>query len=331
MAITHRQRLINLLEAKGFDRPGVALWRHFPVDDQDPEELARSTLEFQAQYDFDLIKVTPASSFCVHGWGARDVWKGNPEGTRDYQEPAVKDIRAFQALKPLSPLEDSLGQQLRCLEIILANRQPDTPVIQTIFSPLSQAKNLLGKQKLLTCLRQYPQEMADGLSTITTTTIAFLKECIKLGVDGIFFAEQHAQKNYLTPVEFNRFAREFAVRILDVGKELWLNILHVHGDEIHFEWVLDYPGAQIINWHDQKSPPSLAEGSRMSSALVCGGLRQWETMAYGTPHQVRQEADRAITQMEGKPFILGTGCVLPIITPAGNIRAARASVEKAAR
>ena len=30
------------------------------------------------QYDFDLVKVTPASSFCLRDWGAEDRWTGNP-------------------------------------------------------------------------------------------------------------------------------------------------------------------------------------------------------------------------------------------------------------
>ncbi len=65
--------------------------------------------------------------------------------------------------------------------------------------------------------------------------------------------------------------------------------------------------------------------------MVCGGLRQWETMAYGDPGAVTLEAEDAIAQMAGKPFILGTGCVLPIITPASNLRAAKSAVEKAAQ
>ena len=53
------------------DRPPVALWRHFPVDDQSPETLAAATLDFQHHYGFDLVKVTPASSFSIKGLGRR--------------------------------------------------------------------------------------------------------------------------------------------------------------------------------------------------------------------------------------------------------------------
>jgi uroporphyrinogen decarboxylase len=60
---------------------------------------------------------------------------------------------------------------------------------------------------------------------------------------------------------------------------------------------------------------------------VCGGLRQWETMARGDPKAVVSEAQDAIEQTGGLRFILGTGCVTPAVAPTGNIHAARAVVE----
>jgi len=50
-------------------------------------------------------------------------------------------------------------------------------------------------------------------------------------------------------------------------------------------------------------------------------------MVLGTPRDVVREAKDAIQQTGGRRFILGTGCVLPIIVPHGNILAARRSIE----
>jgi uroporphyrinogen decarboxylase len=55
-------------------------------------------------------------------------------------------------------------------------------------------------------------------------------------------------------------------------------------------------------------------------------LQRQKTMVLGTPAQVATEARDAIDQMNGLHFILGTGCVLPIIAPRANILAARQSV-----
>ncbi|NMB87687.1 MAG: hypothetical protein GYA17_04975 [Chloroflexi bacterium] len=50
-------------------------------------------------------------------------------------------------------------------------------------------------------------------------------------------------------------------------------------------------------------------------------------MVLGTPAQIRAEAEDAILSTNGTRFILGTGCVLPIVAPRGNILAARHSVD----
>ena len=56
MPVSHRQRLETCLSGEKPDRPPVALWRHFPVDDQTPDGLASATVKFQRDYDFDLVK-----------------------------------------------------------------------------------------------------------------------------------------------------------------------------------------------------------------------------------------------------------------------------------
>jgi uroporphyrinogen decarboxylase len=109
-------------------------------------------------------------------------------------------------------------------------------------------------------------------------------------------------------------------------KEFWLNMLHLHGEQVMFNQFLDYP-IQIINWHDRDTSPSLVEAQSRYKGAVCGGLRREITMVLGTPEQVLSEARAAIQATEGKRFILGTGCVLPIIAPRANILAARRSVE----
>ncbi len=326
-SITHRARLEACLSGQAADRPPVALWRHFPVDDQTPDGLAAATANFQHAYDFDLIKVTPTSSFCIKDWGVEDRWAGNPEGTRDYTRRAVHRPEDWATLQPLDPNRGHLGQQLSCLRMITAEFSPHTPVIQTIFSPMSQAKNLVGPDALLVHMRRNPDALHEGLRRITETTLRFLEECLKTGIDGIFFAVQHAQYGMLSANEFETFCRPYDLQILKAAGGLWLNLLHLHGDAVMYQQGMNYPAA-IINWHDRETPPNLAEAQALYQGVVCGGLRQWDTMVLGTPDQVRAEALDALQQTGGKRFILGTGCVLPTTAPFGNIVAARQVVER---
>ncbi len=74
--ITHGERLENCLVDQKNDHVPVALWRHFPLDDQAPESLVRTTLVYQRAFDFDLVKVIPESSYCLGDWGVKDEWLG---------------------------------------------------------------------------------------------------------------------------------------------------------------------------------------------------------------------------------------------------------------
>jgi uroporphyrinogen decarboxylase len=326
--MTKRERLEATIRGEAADRVPVALWRHFPVDDQDPNELAASTLAFQRQYDFDFIKVTPASSFCVRDWGVEDYWLGNEEGTREYSHHPVRFPEHWSALPRLEPDQGALGAQLRCLELIHQAVGDEVPFIQTIFNPLSQAKNLVGRQNLVAQLRENPVAVRTGLEAITVTTVRFIEAARERGIAGIFLAVQHASWALLCDREYEEFGLPFDRRLLEAAEGLWLNVLHLHGDRVMFDLLADYD-VQVINWHDRETPPSLGEGQDRFPGAVLGGLRQWDTMLRGTPEEVRQEAADAIAQTGGRRFILGTGCVTPITAPWGNLRAARDAVEPA--
>ncbi len=326
--MNHRQRMQDCISGLETDRPPVALWRHFPVDDQDPKLLSEAILQFQNTYDFDFIKITPASSFCVRDYGVIDIWHGNPEGTRDFISYPIKNPKDWSYLQKISPREGNLKNQLDCIKLVKLGAI-DTPFIQTIFDPMSQAKNLVGKDNLLVHMRQHPKELHIGLRRITENTISFIEACKSIGIDGIFFAIQFAQSSLLDRSELDEFVLPYAREILNHTKDLWLNLIHIHGKDIYFNELSDLP-TSIINWHDQETSPSLRQAQNLCKAVVCGGLKQWDTLVYGSADQIAQEAREAIQQTNGRRFILGTGCVLPIIAPHGNISAVRRAVEEVA-
>jgi uroporphyrinogen decarboxylase len=321
---THKEQIQACLNNETLDHPPVALWRHFPVDDQDPRSLADATLHFQRTYDFDLVKVTPASSFCVKDWGVEDEWVGDTEGTRRYTKRVIHDPRDWERLSALDPSAPHLAGQLACLRFIRAELDPDTPLLQTVFSPLVQAKNLAGNETLIAHLRLYPEAVMKGLTAIAETTRRFVEACLDTGVDGVFYAIQHAQASLLNFEEYQIFGLPHDQKALEPAQALWCNLLHLHGHDVYFS-LLDSLKFQIVNWHDRETSPSLAEARGLFSGVVCGGMRQ-DTLVYGNQSEVQKEATDAIQQTMEQRFILGTGCVVPVIASHGNISAARKSV-----
>jgi uroporphyrinogen decarboxylase len=319
---TKRERLQAAIEGESADRPAVALWRHFPVDDQDPATLAEASAAFQRNYDFDFIKVTPASSFCLRDWGVEDEWRGSTEGTRDYTRRVIHDVRDWEKLQNLDPSFGALSDQLSCLELLRQEVGSEVPIIQTIFSPLAQAKNLAGQTLLFDHLHRDPELVEIGLETITRSVIAFIDSARSFNIDGVFYAIQHASYGYFDRQSYARFGEKYDHEILAATEGLWLNVLHLHGESLMFDLATEYP-IQVVNWHDQETWPDLREGKSQTSAAVCGGIRR-ETMVLGDPQRIKREAMEAIDSMDGgRGFILGTGCVVPVIAPRGNLQAAR--------
>ena len=330
--MSKRERLVAAIAGESVDRTPVALWRHFPGDDQRPEDLAAATVFFQRRWDWDFVKVTPASSFCLRDWGVQDRWVGNTEGTRDYTVRAIESPEDWRRLDVLDAQSGLLGNQLRCLEKIKAELGNGTPVIQTIFSPLAQAKNLAGNERLLVHMRRHPEALKAGLETVCDTTRRFVQLALQTGIDGFFFAVQHARYEFMSENDYDEFGRTYDLRLFEEleGSGAWLNVLHLHGDDVMFDLLADYP-VQVWNWHDQETPPSLAAGKAQVNGAVLGGLRQWETLLRGDPSHVREEARAAMAQTGGRGFILGTGCVAPIAAPWSNQQATREIVEEEAR
>ncbi|HMQ53320.1 MAG TPA: uroporphyrinogen decarboxylase family protein [Anaerolineae bacterium] len=325
MTMSKRARLEATLSGDPVDRPPVSLWRHWPVDDQRGDELARASLTFQQTYDFDFIKVTPNSNFAIAGYGADSSWLGNLEGTREWGTRVIQTPDDWLNLKPLDPHQGLLGEIIEANRLIGQAVDKETPFIQTIFNPLAQAKNLAGP-RLLSHLRQYPEAVQTGLATLTETILRFIEALKPPGAAGIFLAVQHASYNLLTEAEYSQLCAPLDRQILVATEGMWLSLIHLHGENVMFDLVAGYP-AQVINWHDVETPPSLSEAFQRTTKTLCGGLRQWETIVRGTPEQVKAEAQAAIAATGGRRFILGTGCVTPIVAPTGNILAARQAVD----
>jgi uroporphyrinogen decarboxylase len=321
-----RERIRAAIWGEPVDRVPVALWRHFPRVDQTTEGLAQAVVDFQKKFDFDLVKVTPTAGYPAEAYGAQLIHKDNDEGTRDYLSRPVGGTADWHTLQPLDPHQGILDRELQALRLIREGVGPDVHILQTIFSPLTSAKNLSG-ELWLTDLRQHPADLHVGLKVLAETTARFAQASLEAGADGIFFATQLATREFLTEEEYREFGIQYDQPVLNaVRSQADLVLLHVHGMNIFYNLMADYP-AQVINWHDRRTPPSLADGKARFKGAVLGGINEWDVLLRGMPTDVTSQVQDAIQQTGGRRVIIGAGCVTPVTTPETNIRAARAAVE----
>ncbi len=325
-AWSKRKRLEATIAGENSDRIPVALWRHWPGDDQDAASLAAAHLRWQHDYDWDLLKVGPASSYAVVDWGVEDRWIGHIEGTRQHKSHPIQSPLDWEKLQPLDPRKGMLATQIEALQRINATLDEEVPFVATIFSPLSQAKHLAGAERMLTHLRRDPELLHLGLEMITASTLRFIEAAKAAGISGIYYAVQFARYPLLNTSEFDEFGRKYDCTILASVADLWLNITHIHSDQIMFEHVADYP-VQIINWHDRQTETSLTDGLAQFDGAASGGIDQW-SIHEESPSAALAEAADAVRQTNGRRLLLSTGCVIMTTTPLRNIRAVREFVDQ---
>jgi len=321
-----RQRLEATIAGERVDRPPVALWRHWPGDDQDAAALAAAHLKWQADYDWDVVKVGPASSYSVVDWGVEDRWEGHIEGTRRTTRYPITAPSHWEALKPLDPNQGMLARQVEALRLVGEGLRGETPFLATVFSPLSMAKHLAGNEVVITHMRRHPDALRSGLETLTESILRFIDAARHAGIAGIYYAVQHAAYPLLSPAEFDDFGRPYDLRVLESAADLWCNMVHLHGSQVMFDRVADYPMA-FLNWHDRDTGISLAEGLAQTRAAASGGVSQW-SIHRESPEGMLAEAADARAQTGNRRLMLGTGCVIMTTTPLRNIRAFREAVEK---
>ncbi len=327
-----RQRLERAIAGEPVDRVPVALWRHWPGDDQRYADLARSTIDFQHDYNWDFVRVMPSRNFQVVDYGVQDAWEGHAQGSRDIKKRIISRSLAWTELRPLSPERGALLQQIQCLRLISQALQADTaPILQTVYSPLIQAAQMAGRQKALRDMRVRPDRLRSGLNQLSESTKRFLEALRKVpGVAGIFLVIEFASHDVMSEVEYAAHVLPHIQDILDdLPEHWWLNIIQVGGLSPMLTLFADLP-IQALNWDTRTSADELAKAKSLFSFAVCGGLNAHDDLLRGTPALLSSVVRDAINQSESRKFILsGSGSGF-INTPISNIRAVRSSVEGSA-
>ena len=324
--MNHRERIRAALRGEPVDHVPVALWRHFPGDDLRAETLAARVVEFQRAYDFDFVKVTPASGYPSEMYGAtfRAPSPGSSrlrEGTRERVTRPVNRLDDWEKVMPLDATNPVFARELSALKLIRAQIGNDVHILQTIFSPLYAAVNL-GGERALDDFRQNPAIVQRAMRALTETTIRFAVESLRAGADAIFFATQHATADHLTIEEHRAFAEPYDRQVLEAVRAAKADFifLHIHGLNIFFDELTRYP-VDVINWHDRRTAPSLREARTKWNSALAGGIDEWNVLAAQSRDQVITQVRDALTQTNNHGFILTSGCVIPIDTPAENVRA----------
>jgi uroporphyrinogen decarboxylase len=300
------------------------LWRHWPGDDQRITDFAWSTLAFQKTFDWDFVKTTPFSAYCVADYGVRTEWRGDVSGDRFPLKHPVSRSLAWTELKTLDPLRGEQGKYLESLRLIGDGLSDlEVPMVATIYSPLSQAAVLSGDELMLSHMRIHTDRLRTALNTITESTLRFIDAVKRTSVVGIVFVMRHASFSFMSEEEYQAISMPYDLKILEtLPPKWWLNIVQLQCRNPMFRLVATYP-VPVITWDTPVEEPAMQNARAFYQGALCGGLSYAAHLHQGTPAMIRDVAREVFEHMGTRRFILSTGDAVPVSTPLSNLRAVR--------
>jgi len=321
------ERLQRTLAGEAPDRVPVAMWRHWPGDDERVADFARAVIDFQCVYDWDFIRIQPASSCCTADYGVQSVRSDGLSGDRMITRWPIGRSLEWTRLRPLNPQRGELGKHLAVLEMV-REALPEVPLVTTIYSPLAQARMMAADDAALRHLRTQTKRLRQGLEVLTETLLTFITELAHRAIDGVFYVLDAADFSLMAKEEYARVALPFDRQVIEAfSKKWWLNALELPGPAPMFDFAASYP-LPVLHWDAQRTSPQLAKAREQASNRVLAAGWSAEAQLYrGTPATIRDIAREQITAMEGRCLILTAGGALPVGTALSNLRAAREAVE----
>ena len=316
------------------DKLPYAFWTHLPGIDLDPVKLAETTYDFYKEYDLDFIKTMNNGMYGVECFGCTvdysEIEKG---GVSKIVTTPVNGPDDWTKLEPLSLDNPVLARELKSLELTLAKvKNEHTPVIFTVFSPLTLADKISGKKVLEHIAQGHGDKVKAALSVIADTTARLSARAIEMGADGVFFASQMSSYDKTTDAVYREYGKPYDVQVLAAAKDGWFNTIHAHGTNIMFDVLRDYP-VSTFNWHVGESLPELAECYDLSGKCLMGGLERMD-ITNGRKNELIHQIYTALTSMGGRHHILTPGCVMryPLDTEMlAFVKKAKDDVEAALR
>jgi uroporphyrinogen decarboxylase len=325
--MSHRARLEASFKGLPVDRTPVTFWQHFPRHDHTADLLAAATIDFQRRFDLDLVKLMPTGMYSVVDYGVQIRLADDDVGTTEYVAGPVRGPSDWTKLPPAPPDQGVLSQHVEVVRQVRTELGPHTPIVQTIFSPLTMASKLVGGHLSRDVLAE-ERSLHQALERLAADVIAFGQACLQAGADGYFFATQLAHDTPGSRDVYERLGIPYDLMVLEALRpHSRALVLHLHGADPLFDLADRYP-IDAVSWEDRETRPSLAEALHRTSRCLMGGIGRMAPLVGGTVDDVEAQVRSAIAQTRGRRLIVAPGCVVPLTVPERNLRALRTAVDR---
>jgi uroporphyrinogen decarboxylase len=299
-----RDAILSVVDSsKPYSYIPAAFFLHFPDEFHTGRAAVEKHLEYFRYTNMDLLKIQ---------------YEGKYPTLPEIQSPA-------DWLKMPYYGREFYEGQLEAVEGLVKTIKHEAVVVVTLYSPFMCAVHSTSDDIVTKALNTEPELIKKALETITESLLLFVRECIKLGVDGFYTSTQGGEiGRFNDPTVFDKYIKPYDLVLMDeANRECLFNILHVcdyHLDYDDFGKFVDYPGTVVnapLKVGNKELTPK--EAAQFFKRPYMGGLERKGIITNGTPDQIRQNVEKVIEEAPER-FILAADCTVPSEVSWDNLK-----------
>lgn len=341
MAWTKRDRFNAVMNGEPADRVPVTAYRHHTdFEHSGPRVLADKLLEFQREYDWDMLKINPRAVYYYEAWGNEYDYEHYNDVVPTCTKKSVLDYSDLEKVLALPGDQGVFGEQLEMCKMIAQEADPNVPVFQSAFTPIGILLNLCGMRSvgryrpspreespLIQLCLEHPDEVKRALKNIAETMADYCAKLKTTGIDGVFFAcLGMARTNYFTMAEWKEFVEPYDLMVLDAlkGTQTIIHTCGIYGNPERFtSWPIN-----MIHWASSATGCPTIWGSKewLNGKIAMGGVDE-RLFGEDKAQEISRQAKNTLQKMQDQPFLLAPDCSVSIHTLDNELRAFRTSVE----
>ncbi len=301
-----RETMLGLLKKDARqDYIPAAFFLHFDKSSHFGQAAVDQHLEYFRYTNMDFVKIQYERTFPqIPELRKPDDWKKMPLYKLDFYEPELQAVRG-----------------------LVNAAKKEALVLVTLYSPFMCAGHTTSQSLVVAHLQENPDRIKKGLDVITESLMLFVKECIRLGVDGFYTSTQGGEAGrFKDSALFTKYIKPLDLVLMnEVNRSCIFNILHVCDYNAPYDDLspfLDYPG-HVVNCNPKLTTGTLTWNKvvEMFKRPCMGGLDRHGIIVSGTKQEIAQ-AVREVLNRAPAPFVLGADCTLPSSINWENISAA---------
>lgn len=293
------------------------------------EVMVQAQLALHEQVGQDVIAVGSDNYYIAEGFGCETTRSETelPALTR----PAVNALQDVFKLEPLDPHRDGrMPLMLEAIRGVRAAVGDEVAIRSPGTGPFALASYFIGTQQWLYEIGMLEAGLQDStepaiqhaLDVATETLIRFGKACWDAGADIIHCGDSLASCDMISPRTYERFAWPCQHRIFSAWKEHGItgSLLHICGDSSKVLPRYAETGADVIEI-DHAVDLQFARNAVGERVTLMGNVHTVKELLQGTPDSVGRAARACIERVGGgRGFILGSGCLVPRLTPISHLQ-----------